>query len=240
MSQPAKPDGTDPRIVIPDENEPTVTIAYGYSTGKTYHTTECPITERMSDPNHVAISVAEWKGYTKCKRCTERESGDGYEHPARGPPTGAHPAQLLQGVTPVGCVQLRACLLDGDSRSDAASRLDVGKSTIGRHALGKCNCGHDAHTLTHTDDGYTTTDDGGLETYITGVTPVDKSACEMFRRALVKEGVNANTLATVYGVSDDAIRRHARGRCDHDTDVPPATYHDATKSWQPAGVSHER
>jgi hypothetical protein len=218
-------------MLVPDEDEETVAIAYGYSTGKTYHTADCNVTQRMDDPNHVAKSVAEWKGYTKCKRCDEREGGNGYDHPGPSTSTGPTASQLLQGITPVGCVQLRTLLLDGASRSEAADRLDVGKSTVGRHALGKCNCGHDAHTLTHTSDGYVTSEEGGLETYLTGITVIDTDACNMLRRALVRDGVTATTLATLFGISDDAVRRHARGRCDHDTPVGPARFDKNRNEW---------
>lgn len=231
MSQPSKPDGTDPRIVVPDEDEETVAIAYGYSTGKTYHTANCAVTDRMSDPNHVPVSVAKWKGYTKCKRCDEREGGEGYEHPGKGPQDGPNASQLLQGISPVACVQLRALLLDGASRQEAADTLGVGKSTVGRHALGKCNCGHDAHTLTHTSDGYVTTDEGGLRTYITGVTPITDTVCDMLRRAVVREGVTATHLADVFGVSNDAVTRHARGRCNHDSAITPATFDRTANEW---------
>jgi len=89
MTAPASdPDGTDPRILSPSGDEETVTIARGHSTGKTYHTTDCPVVKRMNKPNEVPKRVAEWKDYDKCKRCEEEEGGDGQPRPGPDPSRG--------------------------------------------------------------------------------------------------------------------------------------------------------
>lgn len=232
MSQPTKPDGTDPRIVAPTEDEQTVQIAFGRSTGQTYHTADCTVVERMDDPKEVGISVAEWKGYSKCKRCDECEGGEGYDHPGKGPRDGPNASQLLTGIDSVGCIQVRACLLDGRSQVETAEIVDAGKSTVGRHAHGKCSCEHDGRTVEHTDGEWSTAEEEGIPRHITGYAPVSPDVCELMRAALARDGVDAGTLADVLGSSDDAVRRHARGNCDHTVRTLPVRYDDDARDWK--------
>jgi hypothetical protein len=237
MSQPSTPDGTDPRIVSPSEDEQTVQIAFGQSTGRTYHTADCTVVERMHDPKEVAMSVAEWKGYSKCKRCDEREGGDGYEHPGKGSRDGPNASQLLIGIDSVGCIHVRACLLDGKTTVETGDIVDAGKSTVRRHAHGNCSCDHPGRTVEYDGTEWTPADEEGIPKHITGYAPVSSDVCELMRAALAREGVTADTLADVLGSSDDAVRRHARGNCDHTVRTPPVTFNDDTKAWERVEVN---
>lgn len=231
MSHSSKPDGTDPRIVTPDADEETVTIAHGYSTGGVYHTSECPTIKRMDDPHEVAKSVAEWKDYTKCKRCKQVEGEDGYAHPGRGP-TGPSASHTLSGVSPVMCIQLRALLLDGASQSETAAIVGVGGSTVGRHARGECECDHNARQLTFDGETYHPVGEG-VPKHITGYAPIKPAICATVRRVLPREGVSAETVSDVLDVSHSAVRDHARGECAHDIDTPALTFDHPSGAWVP-------
>jgi len=185
----------------------------------------------MDDPNHVPVSVAEWKGYTKCKRCDEREGGEGYDHPGRGTVSGVSIPQMMHGITPVRCLQIRALLLDGHSRNEAADVLDVSKRTAGRHGIGRCQCDHGAQAVTYTDAGYEPDGDGGLPTLLSGTTKVTAEVCDITRRVLIREDVRTAHLAALFDVSQDSVRRHASGKCTHTTVTRPATFDPSAGKW---------
>lgn len=226
----SKPDGTDPRILTPDDDEPEVKIAYGHSTGKTYHTTECAVVSRMSKPQKVSRSVAEWKGYSKCKRCDEREGGDGYPHP--GGPKSASISHRLHGVNRSRCLQIRVCLLRGGNKREVADALDIGSSSVGRHRTGKCSCQHHGRTLEFADGEYVPVEDEGVPRKVTGRAPIDATTCIDIRETLPRNGVSAAALATILGVSESPIRLHGMGGCQHTHDTPPATYDKIKQEWR--------
>lgn len=237
MTAPAsEPDGTDPRILTPDDDEPEVKIANGYSTGKTYHTADCAVVKRMDAAQTVTQSVAEWKGYTKCKRCDEREGGEGYPHP--GGPNGATTAHRLNGVGRIRCLQLRARLVGGETHKAVADAYNIGSATVGRHARGECSCEHHGRTLTGDDGpGHTPVEDEGVPRRITGRAPIEDATCADIRRALAGEGLSASALATVLGVSEGAVRRHGAGECTHAHPTPPVAYDDTSQGWVQADAT---
>lgn len=224
------PDGTDPRILSSSGDEPEVTTACGYSTGKTYHTADCPVAERMNAPNHVPKSVAEWKGYTKCKRCKVKEGEDDYSRPGRSPD--GSPARPHR-ISRARCLQIRVLLLMGAPRRQVADRLGLGRA-VGRHGAGECSCSHDASSLTYDHDAHTyrVADDGGLPTQLTGRTPVSAEACADFRDTLARDGASAAPLARLFDVSEDAVRRHGAGDCTHQHDTPPVSYDASAQRWR--------
>ena len=237
MSQPADaPDGNDPRIVTPSEDERKVITAHGYSTGKTYHTRECPTVKRMDDPTEVPISIARWKDYTKCKRCDEHARKQQHEHVRKGPRNGGTHAQLLSGVDAPACLQIRALLLSGETQQATADILGIGKATVGTHARGECGCEHHGRPLTYDGHEYLPVKGDGVPKHITGFAPIPEQTCEHIRRVIVREGVSAVRLATVLGVSDDSIRHHAHGECDHGDSAPAASFDADEQAWTP-GVS---
>lgn len=231
MTAPASaPDGTDPRILSPDDDEPEVTIARGYSTEKTYHTTDCPIVRRINNPNDVPKSVAEWKGYTKCKRCEKVEGGEDYARPGRSYADG--PLPRPHRISRTKCLKSRALLLQGGTRRGVAEQLDIGNGSVQRHRSGSCSCEHDAHTVEYDGDGYVRTDDGGIPTHVNGRTPIPPETCVALRDTLARGGVHAATLAHLFGVSEGAARRHAVGECTHDHDTPPVTFDADAQAWR--------
>ena len=232
MSQPADaPDGSDPRILAPSDDEPDVKIAQGYSTGNVYHTSTCPTVKRMNQPHDVPISVAEWKGYSKCKRCDEQEGGDGYEHPGKGPRNGAQISQLLTGVDAITCLQIRALLLSGETQASTADILQIGKTTVGTHGRGECDCEHHGRQLTFDGDAYHPVKGEGVPRRITGYAPISERTCANIRSALVREGVSASLIATIFAVSEDTVRLHGRGECQHGHGTPAATFDAKTNEW---------
>ena len=224
------PDGTDSRILSPDDNEPEVTVARGNSTGKTYHTTDCPIVRRINDPNHVPKSVAEWKGYTKCKRCDEVEGGEGYTRPDRSYADEVLPRP--HRISRIKCLKSRALLLQGGTRRGVAEQLDIGEGTVQRHRSGSCSCEHDAHAVEYDGGGYARTDDGGIPTRVNGRTPISVETCAALRDTLARGGVHAVTLAHLFGVSESATRRHVAGECNHDHDTAPVTFDAGAQAWR--------
>ena len=234
MSQPADaPDGSDPRIVTPSEDEQTVITAHGYSTGKKYHTRKCPTVKRMDKPTEEPISIARWKDYTKCKRCDEGEAERSYDHVSKGPRDGGTHAQLLTGVDSIACLQIRSILINDETQQTTADMLGFAKSTVGTHARGECNCEHHGRPLTFDGDVYRPVKGDGVPTHITGFAPIPGRTCEHIRRVIIREGVSAVRLATVLGVSDDSIRHHARGECDHGDSAPAASFDPDEQAWTP-------
>lgn len=231
MTAPAsEPDGSDPRILTPDDDDPEVKIAYGHSTGKTYHTTDCAVVKRMDAPQTVARGVAEWKGYSKCKRCDEREGGEGYPHP--GGPDGASPSHRLHGITRAQCLQIRVRLLTGGTRRSVADAVGVGTASVGRHRTGACSCAHYGRTLDYDDGSYVPIEDEGVPREVTGRAPIDAATCADIRDTLARDGVSAAGLATILGVSETPVRRHGSGDCTHQHDTPPVTYDASARRWR--------
>jgi len=230
MTSTPPPSGSDPRVLTPDADEPEVKIAHGYSTGHTYHTADCAIVARMDDPNAVPKSVAEWKGHDKCKRCDERECGEGYPHP--GGPTGASAGQRLHHVTRVRCLQIRCQLLRGGSTRGVADATGISKSTVNRHRDGACACEHYGRTLAFDGCDYYPVEDEGVPRTPTGRTSIDCDTCADIRGALSRDGVSANALAAVFGIGTSTLRAHATGDCSHDHGVTPVRYDHDDKCWR--------
>lgn len=239
MSQPSKPDGSDPRVVTPDADEPQVTIAKGYSTGKVYHTSStCPTIKRMDAPQEVALSVAEWKDYDKCGRCDAQESADADS------PTGDFDkipkyASLLGRVTPSVCVAIRAALVAGASKREAGERFGVSHSTVERHTDG-CGCDHDAPPVAYA-PGLTwhPTDDASLPIpHPDGRRRVTPAACARIRQTLAKTAARSAALATLYGLDTTTVRLHATGECHHDHDAPTVAYDSHDTAWEVATDGH--
>ena len=228
----SSPDGTDPRILTPDADEDEVKIARGYSTGKSYHTTDCATVEWMNSPNTVPESTAKWKGYTKCARCEEREGGDGYPH-GNGSRAAVEHATLLGMITPAVCVTMRALLVNGGSKREVADQIGVSHSTVRRHT-NECGCDHDAASIEYSRvKGWHTLDDG--------VSPVgyadtphaslSAGACTHLRRVLVESDVRTTTLSALYDIDDSTVQLHARGDCQHDAAAPPLSFDMTDREW---------
>lgn len=212
---PPKPDGSDPRVVTPDSDDETVILSNVNSSANTYHTTECYSVRQMDYQREVSMSVAEWRDATLCSRCARNEGDDDTDtnNTRHGPRTGATPTQMLHGVAPVECVQIRCLVLDGHSQADAADVVNASESTANRHALDRCACDHDMPGLEWDGSSYRVEDFSG------GITA---ARCDYIRHALPRFGVTAALLARLYDVDEDTIRAHGQGRCNH-SGADPAT-----------------
>lgn len=231
MSDAARPDGSDPRVLTPDADEPDVWISRGNSSAKKYHTNECATVEQMIRAKQVPQSVAEWNDHEKCDRCHRIDTGDDYERPGAGEirlTTGYHT------VSPVRCLALRALAVSGDTQRDAADTLGVSQSTAARHIKGECTCDHYGHAVRYTDDNSAEpAADGGVpESVRDGQVFIPPTTCARIRRVLAGTPVSVRPLAAVLGASDSAVRRHAKNedKCQHDhaDAYPPVRWdHDA-------------
>ena len=235
MSKPTPPDGSDPRVLTPDPDEPDVWVTCRHSSSKRYHTQRCSVVEQMNHEKQVDKSVAEWSGHEKCDRCHRIETDEDYERPGAGEiriDSGYH------SVSPVRCLSLRALALGGHTHDEAADVIGVASSTAGRHIRGECTCDHHGHTVAYDADGANPhpAGDGGVPDSVRdGQTLIPATTCARIRRLLTDAPVSARTIATLFGASDTSVRSHAKGGdlCHHDSDEnhPPVHYDPAQQTW---------
>jgi plasmid maintenance system antidote protein VapI len=236
MSDAARPDGSDPRVLTVPDDAPDVLIARNNSSAKAYHTNRCATVKQMTDPKRVARPVAEWNDHEKCARCRRIDSDEDYERPGSGVvrvKTGYH------SVSPVRCLALRAFALSGLSHTDAAERINVTKSTATRHINGNCTCDHYGHTVAYDANGRNPrpAGDGGVPTNSRdGNVFVPNTTCARIRRLLADTDLSANAIAAVLGASDRTIRKHATNTdaCNHDhgDTHTPVEYDHAAQTWR--------
>lgn len=139
MSKPSPPDGSDPRVLVPDEDEPEVTIVSNdRSSYDTYHThpESCDKITRTAATREVKQSIAEWKGNSLCERCAALDS-------APESPIDVADATHTPGdsVTPAACHALRREVARGHNARAVGDAIGLGKSTTYTHLRGEC--GHD-------------------------------------------------------------------------------------------------
>jgi len=235
MSDAARPDGSDPRVLTVPDDAPDVLIARNNSSAKAYHTNRCATVKQMTDPKRVARSVAEWNDHEKCARCRRIDTGEDYERPGAGEiriDSGYHT------VTPVRCLAIRALALRGYHQREIADYFTVGRSTVARHISGKCTCDHYGHSLTY-DDNMTAhpVDDGGLPANIRdGRVVIPAITCRRIRRLLADAPLSVQPVADLFGASDNAVRKHAKNhdKCphDHDDTHPPVEYDHDAQAWR--------
>lgn len=243
MTAPASaPDGTDPRILSPGDDDPDVTIASGHSTGKTYHTMDCPVVKRMKEPKTTSRAVAEWKGYSKCERCDELESGQESQTNADAPPqvpvcpacgtdlTGvklaAHlPCDAVNGKMSADlCEQLRRDLLAADSLPAVVDKYPVEDGACRRHARGDCDCRGDVPPLTY---------DMSAKTWVSTdkPTPTERK-CRAARELLVANVAPYREVAARVGMHPDTTRKHVNGACECPTVTPPLAFDHDAERWR--------
>lgn len=118
------------------------------------------------------------------------------------------------------CIRIRNRLRIGGTVAEVAERLDVGKTTVSKHAAGKCSCPHDHARVVK---GWHTThreDDGDGDARLPAV------ECKNIREQLLA-GDTVSDIARDSLACKSTIRRHARGKCSHETDRyahPPLEY----------------
>lgn len=222
---PAKPDGSDPRVLTPSEDEEHVMVkgAWGAS-GDAYHTCECRNVVQMRSVREVPISIAEWKGYHECHACiTEGEyNDDPSREEQQSTDENVHPTPSIEE-----CAAFRRAILEGNTPADVASDTVWGRTSIYRHATGGCKCEDVSHPpVAH---GWHV-DTSGEQGDATARVQVSAKHCRVFREQLLK-GESRADLAERHAISKTAIARHANGRCNHPPDAhghPPLSY-----GWHP-------
>ena len=236
MSDAARPDGSDPRVLTVPDDAPEVWIARGNSSARSYHTNRCATVEQMDDPKRVAQPVAEWNDHNKCGRCERLDTGEDYERPGAGAvrlSTGYH------SVSAVRCLAMRALALKGHKHVDAGEAVDVSQSTASRHITGKCTCDHYGHTIEYDAAGENPrpAGDGGVPDNPQNATvAIPPTTCARIRRLLADIDMSTRPLAELFGASDTAVRRHATNhdKCphDHDDTHPPVEYDHDAQTWR--------
>jgi predicted transcriptional regulator len=235
MSDAARPDGSDPRVLTVPDDAPEVWIARGNSSAKAYHTNECATVAQMDDPKRVAQPVAEWNDHSKCARCERLDTGDDYERPGAGPiriDSGYH------NVSAVRCLAIRALALRGYDQREIADYFTIERSTVARHIGGKCTCDHHGHTVTYDSD--TTAHaaaDGGLPTDVrNGGVVMPATTCARIRRLLAEAPLSIQPVADLLGASPTTVRKHATNhdKCPHDhaDRHPPVEYDHDAQTWR--------
>jgi len=142
VSKPTPPDGSDPRVLVPDEDEPLVTIVSNdRSSYDTYHThpERCDKINRTSKTREVKQSIAEWQGNDLCDRCAELDA-------APESPIDVADATHTPGepVTPATCHALRREVARGHDPTEVGSAIGMSKSTAYVHLRGECS-----HNIAH-------------------------------------------------------------------------------------------
>lgn len=221
MSQPSQPDGSDPRILAPSDDEEQVIVKSAWGgNGKAYHTTECRNVEQMRSTREVAKSIAEWKGYHECEVCiTEGEYNDD-PAPEEQQSTGE---QVHATPTTEECARFRRLILDGDSPADVAAQTDWGRTTVYRHANGNCKCTDVAHPpVTYGWHFDSDADDSGV--LGSNNHRIASETCKAIRVRLV-DGQTRKEVADAVGIDKSNIHRHAHGDCDHvHSNTPPVSH----------------
>jgi len=236
MSDAAPPDGSDPRVLTPGDDEPEVWVASGEtSNSKKYHTNRCATVERMTRPTKVPMSIAEWRDHTLCDRCRLIDTNEDYRRP------GTTDVQVDVGyhtVTPLRCLILRALALEGYTQREAADEIGVvTKGTAGKHIAGSCQCSHYGHSVEY-DDANTASPagDGGVPDALGGQVIIPPTTCARMRRIFNDAPVSPASVAALYGTCDTTVRRHAKNtdRCQHDLGDahPPVRYNRSKKTWE--------
>mgnify|MGYP000034627651 CR=1 FL=1 len=197
MSNSSTPDGTDPRVLAPSDDEEQVIVkgAWGAS-GNAYHTCECRNVVQMRSTREVPVSVAEWKGYHECHACiTEGEYNDDPSREAQQSTNDhVHPTPTAEE-----CATFRRKILAGMSPADVAAESGWGRTTVYRHATGGCKCEGVDHAPVaygwHVDESGET---GGSNARL----QVSARECRTFREQLLKGESRG-----------DVAERHATGAC---------------------------
>lgn len=217
----SKPDGTDPRILAPSEDEPLVTVKSAFGgNGKAYHTTECVNVRSMRQTREVKLSVAEWKGYHECRLCLDKKENGPYPEPEEQQSQREEPHT---SPTRAECATFREWIGEESlTMSQAAARSDWGRTAVNNHASGDCS--HDIDTPPVAFGWYydaEQADTPGVRDEINKHISMDE--CEALRADLVS-GERLRNLTDKYGLGKDGIRYHALGRCAHDMDVPALSH----------------
>ena len=138
MSDAERPDGSDPRVLVPDADEPLVTVVSNdKSSADAYHThaSACDKINRSSATREVKQSVAEWQGCELCERCEELDALPD----APLTLTDADVPDDHRQVPAAVCAALRRAVGRGYPAGDAGRVAGVSRSTVYPHVRGECD-----------------------------------------------------------------------------------------------------
>lgn len=218
---PAKPDGTDPRVLAPPEDDELVTVSSSWGgSGEAYHTTRCRNVYRTEHTREVPLTIAEWKGYHECEACIE----EGRYEPSQDDPT---EDDYQRSPTAETCRVWRETVLTSDeSPTTLAESSEWGATAIHSHVTGRCNHNDATHDDTHDHPPLAcgwhadpSRDDS--------VNPdardsnMHKRTCMAIRRRMMG-GQSGPEVGDDLGMDKKTARRHATGDCQHAHDTLPA------------------
>ena len=219
MSTP-KPDGSDPRVLAPSEDEPVVTVksAFGGS-GEAYHTENCINVQRMRESREVKLSIAEWKGYHECENCIELREAQNEPEPDPEP----EPEPDLSGA----CADVRKDLANGMDKATVAENSPWEKRSTHRHATGKCSHDIDVPPVSYGWYFDSRVADTASVRDIRNDN-ISRGECAEIRRRLVN-GASLKSLESEFHITNDGVSYHAKGECGHAHSEVAAVSH----GWHP-------
>ena len=210
---PPKPDGSDPRVLTPGEDEPEVKIAKQHT--QAYHTADCRTIYRMRERGigfkTVKQSVAEWQDLHECEICCKHGEYD----PDAAPDTS--PDERSPDITAAMCDAWRTYLGNGMAALDIIDTVPYGETNVRNHLKGNCECEPDAPPYTY---GWHAATDPPEPTTPKGHGSVAPRTCYALRDRLLDGGDLADA-AKALNMSKSTARNHAKGRCPHHNSTPP-------------------
>ena len=211
---PPKPDGSDPRVLTPGDDEPTVKIAKHNT--KAYHTADCRTIYRLRDRGDVGfttrkLSVAEWQGLHECEICRTEGEYDPDDQPDRSPDEGEHD---LDAAT---CDAMRTYLGSGVDAVEIVDTVPFGETLVREHLKGKCDHDTDAPAYSY---GWHPATDPPEPTEPKSHGRVPAQTCYALRERLLDDE-SLQSGAKALGLSKSTARNHAKGRCPHHNSTPP-------------------
>lgn len=213
---PPRPDGTDPRVLTPSDDEPEVKIAKRNT--QAYHTADCRTIYRMRERGvgfkTVKLSVAEWRDLHECDIC-EREGA--YDPDATPDRSGHADPEDAPGVAAPTCAAWRTYLGSGLPALELIDIVPYSETEVRRHLKGEC-----AHEVSEPAYafGWHPAPDPPAERDARPQTSVTAATCYALRDRLL-DGERLTDAASALSMSDGTARNHARGRCEHHNSTPP-------------------
>ena len=138
MSDAERPDGTDPRVLVPDDDEPIVTIVGAErSSSSAYHThpEACDKINRSTTSREVKQSVAEWQDNDLCERCAELDALPDAPLTLTDTDVPDDARQIPASV----CAAFRRAVGCGYPARDAGRVAGVSRSAVYPHVRGECD-----------------------------------------------------------------------------------------------------
>jgi hypothetical protein len=211
---PPKPDGSDPRVLTPDDDEPDVKVAKENT--EAFHTADCRTIYRLRDRSDVGFttrkrSVAEWQGLHECEICRREGEYDPDDRPDPTPDEGTH---TIDAAT---CDALRTYLGSGMDAVEIIDIVPYGETVVREHLKGKCDHDTDAPAYSF---GWHPATDPPEATEAVDRSRVEAQTCYALRDRLL-DGQPLKDASDALRMNKGTARKHAKGRCPHRNSTPP-------------------